>query len=192
MEPWTWVLMVLVALIAIVVSFAAVRRNRRTAQLKDRFGTEYDRVADDVGNRRSAEAALAERVQRRRSIEIRVLTRAEADRFASSWEGVQARFVDDPRHAVGEADYLVEAVMRERGYPMDDFERRVADVSVDHADVVENYRAAHHIFKTSEHGDTTTEELRQAMVHYRALFERLLETGFLEGSREDPATPEEA
>ena len=192
MEPWAWVVMVLFVLIAIVGGFAVIGRNRRTAQLKDRFGTEYERVADDIGDRRSAETALAERVQRRRSIELRVLTRAEADRFASSWEGVQVRFVDDPRHAVGEADYLVEAVMRERGYPMDDFEHRSADISVDHADVVDNYRAAHHIFQTSEHGDTTTEELRQAMVHYRALFERLLETGGLEGPREDPTTPEEA
>jgi hypothetical protein len=184
-EPWAWVVIGLVALLAGGVSLVLIGRNRRTDELKGRFGTEYDRVVDDVGDRRGAEAALSERVERRQAIEFRVLTRAEADRFASSWEGVQVRFVDDPTHAVGEADYLVQQVMRERGYPMDGFEQRVADISVEHADVVDNYRAAHRIFETSEHGNTTTEELREAMVHYRALFEQLLETG-LQDRAEEP------
>ena len=177
MEPWAWMLAGLAVVLAVGVGAVLVVRYRRTVGLRERFGPEYDRVADEIGDRREAEATLVERVEQRDAIEFRVLTRAEADRFASSWEGVQVRFVDDPRHAVGEADYLVQQVMRERGYPMDGFEQRVAEISVDHADVVENYRAAHRIFRTSEQGNATTEELREAMVHYRALFERLLETG---------------
>ena len=148
---------------------------RRSGALREQLGPEYDKTVDESGGRRSAESELKERVDRRQELDIRPLAPAAADRYADEWRDVQARFVDSPGAAVGEADRLVIAVLRERGYPMDDFDQRAADISVDHADVVENYRAAHGISLANDQDHASTEDLRQAMVHYRTLFERLLE-----------------
>lgn len=170
------VLAVLLA-IAICVLVALVIREReqqRTAQLHERFGPEYDRTIDETGNRRNAERELAERQRRYEQLQIKPLDAMQRQAFAASWRDVQARFVDQPHEAVADADALVHDVMSERGYPMADFERQSADLSVEHADVVDHYRAAHGIRLRESDGNVTTEELREAMVHYRALFDSLL------------------
>lgn len=167
-----WVLIALV-LVALIVWFAVGRR--RSQQLRERFGPEYDRTVRAEGAVRKAEAALEARAKRVDSLHIRPLSTSDATRFDTSWRAVQSRFVDDPKGAVTEADRLVGEVMGARGYPLSDFEQRVADISVDHADVVMNYRAAREIAAQHAAGRATTEDLRQAMVHYRALFRELLE-----------------
>lgn len=170
------VLAVLLA-IAICVLAALVIRERerqRTAQLHDRFGPEYERTLDQTGSRRDAEQELGERQRRHEQLQIRPLDAMQRQAFAASWRDVQTRFVDEPREAVADADGLVHDVMTERGYPMADFERQSADLSVEHADVVDHYRAAHGIKLRDADGQASTEELREAMVHYRALFDSLL------------------
>jgi hypothetical protein len=175
MSPWIWVVIavVVIAVIAIVAWYAA--RRRRTEGLRRQFGPEYDRTVDETGRPRAAESELEERRRRREELDIRPLAPGARARYADEWRDVQARFVDDPSGAVAQADTLVTQVMRERGYPMDEFEQRAADVSVDHPQVVGDYRAAHDISMRAAAGRAETEDLRQAMVHYRALFEDLLE-----------------
>ena len=184
MDAWVWVVIV-VAVVVIGLAAYMMASRRRTGALRERFGPEYDKTVDESGGRRAAESELKDRVERREELDIRPLAPAAADRYAGEWRDVQARFVDSPGTAVGEADRLVIAVLRERGYPVDDFEQRAADISVDHADVVENYRAAHGISLANDQGRASTEDLRQAMVHYRTLFERLLERQFA-GPTETP------
>src|SRR5207248_1966430 len=138
-------------------------------------GPEYDRLANEFGSPRRAESDLERREKRVEKIHIRALTKEEQSRFANAWREVQASFVDNPSTAVSRADGLVGDLMKTRGYPVGDFEQRAADVSVDHPRVVENYRAAHAIAVRRERGEANTEDLRSAMVHYRALFEDLLE-----------------
>ena len=167
--------LVVAAIVVIGIVAWAIAKRRRTASLHERFGPEYDRAVTEGGSRRTGETELRERVKRRDELDIRPLSPAAADRYASEWRDVQARFVDSPEGALHEADTLITSVMRERGYPMDDFEQRSADISVDHADVVQDYRAAHGISLANDHGAASTEDLRQAMVHYRSLFERMLE-----------------
>lgn len=174
MDAWIWIVIVIAVLLIALAAYVMASR-RRTGALRERFGPEYDKTVGESGGRRAAESELKERVDRRQELDIRPLTSAAADRYAGEWRDVQARFVDSPGTAVGEADRLVIAVLRERGYPMDDFEQRAADISVDHADVVENYRAAHGLSLANDQNRASTEDLRQAMVHYRTLFERLLE-----------------
>jgi hypothetical protein len=159
-----------------LLAFLGLRmRNQRSAQLHDRFGSEYDRSVEEHGGRHAAaERDLVDRSRRHDKLHIRELNDPQRDAFATSWRDVQARFVDQPREAVADADSLVRDVMSERGYPVTDFEQRSADLSVEHADVVENYRAAHAIRSRDAQGQATTEELRNAMVHYRALFDSLL------------------
>ena len=168
----------LLLVVVIVVLLAAVGwllyERRRSTELQSRFGSEYRRAVDDAGDRRSAEAELRRRQERVDALKIRDLPAADRDRYASEWRQVQALFVDEPRSAIDDADELIGRVMEDRGYPVADFEQRVADVSVDHPDVVEHYRAAHAIAARRAELDTSTEDLRQAMVHYRALFEDLL------------------
>ena len=172
-SPIIWVLVALVLIGAVVW----ITMNRlRSQKLRQRFGPEYDRTIREKGNIRRAEAALEARARRVAKLDIRPLSPADADRFDSAWRGVQARFVDDPRRAVTEADRLVGELMAARGYPVGEFEQRVADISVDHPDVVVNYRAAREIAVLHSEGKANTEDLRQAMVHYRALFRDLLET----------------
>jgi len=173
MQPWVWIIIAL-CVIAVVAAVAGAVQQRQRARLRDTFGPEYDRTVEARGDRREAEKELAGRYQRRQSLDIRDLPEDQRARYAEDWRGVQARFVDAPADAVREADTLVAAVMRERGYPVADFEQRAADVSVDHPGVVDNYRRAHDISQRSAAGRASTEDLRQAMVHYRALFDELL------------------
>jgi hypothetical protein len=165
-----------ILVIALIVAALIIMRQRRSQQLQEGFGPEYERTVEERGgDRREAEAELRERRERREKFEIRDLDDDARDRYVERWRAAQRRFVDEPAPAVGEADALVMEVMRERGYPVaDEFEQRAADVSVDHPQVVEHYRAAHGISGRATAGDATTEDLRQAMVHFRALFAELL------------------
>ena len=174
----TTALVILVVIVAVVIAIAAYLfiQRRRSEKLRRQFGPEYKRTLDKYGDQRKAEAELAAREKRVRKVEIRVLTAEEQNGFAEAWKRTQARFVDEPSRAVGEADGLVKQVMQTRGYPVGDFEQRAADVSVDHPNVVTDYRAARDIAARNNSGKATTEDLRQAMVHYRSLFEELLET----------------
>jgi hypothetical protein len=175
MPGWVWVLIAIAVVVVLgVVVWQALAR-RRTERLRDRFGPEYDRTIGTAENRREAESDLAAREERRDRLEIRPLSQAARDRYVQSWQAVQAQFVDDPSVAVASADSLIQSVMAERGYPVEDFEQRAADVSVDHPQVVENYRDGHRLAEESANGDGSTESLRQAMRHYRALFEELVE-----------------
>jgi len=175
MPGWAWALLAVGAVIVLALLSWQLLRQRRTRTLQERFGPEYDRTLETTDDRHEAEADLAARAKRRDELEIRPLTSAARERYLVQWERVQARFVDDPEGAVREADMVVQSVMSERGYPTDDFEQRAADVSVDHPRVVENYREGHRLTRQNALGDGTTEDLRQAMVHYRALFEELVD-----------------
>jgi hypothetical protein len=150
-------------------------RKRRSERLRTQFGgSEYDRTVKEEGNRRHAEAGLKERTARVESLNIRPLAPSDRARFVESWRRVEARFVDGPGGAVTEADQLLGDVMSTRGYPVGDFEQRAADISVDHPMVLENYRTAHEIALRQTKGQANTEDLRQAMIHYRTLFEELV------------------
>jgi len=165
---------VLLAVVAVVVAWTYTQRQRRL-RLRQRFGPEYDRAVHVVGAPAKAEAMLEERARRVDRLKIRPLAREQADSFSREWRQVQAQFVDDPNGAVAAADRLVAQVMAARGYPLDDFETRAADLSVDHPRVVENYRIARAVAIRRDRGEAGTEELRQAVVNYRTLFEDLLE-----------------
>jgi FtsZ-interacting cell division protein ZipA len=175
-----------IVLIALVVVGLLVAKQRRSQQLQQGFGPEYDRTVEERGgDRREAEAELLERRQRREKFEIRDLDDDTRERYTERWRAAQRRFVDEPGPAVAEADALVIEVMRDRGYPVaDEFEQRAADVSVDHPEVVEHYRAAHGISSRATEGDASTEDLRQSMVHFRALFAELLGYEGVEGGGE--------
>ena len=163
--------------VIVVAGIAAwlVLRKRRTAGLRTQFGgAEYDRAVEEDGSRRHAEAGLKERAARVERLNIRPLAPADRARFVESWRLVQARFVDGPGGAVTEADQLLGDVMSTRGYPVSDFEQRAADISVDHPLVLENYRTAHAIAVRQTNGQANTEDLRQAMIHYRTLFDELV------------------
>jgi hypothetical protein len=170
---------IIVLVIALIAAIGAAAwlymRSRQTAALQDRFGPEYDRALETHHNQGQAERELRQREERIEHLNIRPLDREERAQFADRWQRVQGRFVDEPTGATNEADELVGEVMAARGYPVGDFEQRAADVSVNHPRVVEHYRAAHAIALQNERGDADTEELRQALVHFRALFEDLLE-----------------
>lgn len=175
-----------IVLIALVVVGLLVAKQRRSQQLQQGFGPEYDRTVEERGgDRREAEAELLERRERREKFEIRDLDDDTRERYTERWRAAQRRFVDEPGPAVAEADALVIEVMRDRGYPVaDEFEQRAADVSVDHPEVVEHYRAAHGISSRASAGEASTEDLRQSMVHFRALFAELLGYEGVEGSGE--------
>ncbi len=150
-------------------------RKRRTEKLRTQFGSaEYTRAVNEGGSQRKAEAALDKRAERVEALHIRPLAPADRTRFVDSWARVQARFVDSPGGAVTDADQLLGDVMSTRGYPMSDFEQRAADISVDHPLVLDNYRAAHQAALRQTRGQASTEDLRQAMIHYRTLFEELI------------------
>ncbi|HEX4785351.1 MAG TPA: hypothetical protein VH350_13490 [Candidatus Sulfotelmatobacter sp.] len=171
-------LMLLIAVIAAVVVVAVIAfiltRKRRSQQLRQRFGPEYDRVLKKEGEVRRAEGVLEMRAKRREKFTLRPLPEQSRLDFAERWRAVQAQFVDEPAGSVTQADALVNELMAARGYPMSDFEQRAADISVDHPGVVENYRTAHAIALRHQSGQASTEDLRKAMVHYRSLFEELL------------------
>jgi hypothetical protein len=195
MPGWVWVLIAIVVVVVLgLVVWQALAR-RRTEKLRDRFGPEYDRAIGAADSRRAAESDLAAREERRDRLEIRPLSQAARDRYLQSWQAVQAQFVDSPSAAVASADSLIESVMAERGYPVEDFEQRAADISVDHPQVVENYRRGHRLAEDSANGDGSTESLRQAMRHYRSLFEELVESDAdqpLQRERQDGVRPSES
>jgi hypothetical protein len=172
---WTAVALVAVAIV-IAATITSRRRARvRTAELRQRFGPEYERAVQELGSSGRAERELAKRTKRVEHINLRALNSADEERFSSTWRNVQAQFVDDPRAAVVSANELIKDVMRARGYPTDNFDQRVADLSVDHPAVVQHYRAAHALADSPGNQPGNTEELRQAVVHYRALFADLLQ-----------------
>jgi hypothetical protein len=166
--------LVVVLVILTIVTWWFTRR-RRTSALRERFGPEYDRVVQAYGEPEPAEAALEERRERVEQLDIRPLNHAEQERFSTQWRRLQTLFVADPEDAVRQADHLVAEVMRARRYPMTDFEQRAADVSVDHPQVVEQFRLARATALRNEQGEATTEQMRQAMIGYRALLDDLLE-----------------
>jgi hypothetical protein len=176
MSQQSWILvaaLVVIVVAAVAIGWALGRRNR-SARLRKQFGPEYDHTLDEVGEKRAAEAELLGREKKRKKLDIVELSPQARQEHTATWTKVQTDFVDDPPDAVGRAERLVTRVMRERGYPIDDFDQRAADVSVDHPDIVENYRSAHEIYVAQRNGRISTEDARQAFVHYRALFDRLL------------------
>jgi len=186
MDAWVWILIAVVAIVIIAVVAYVIAIQRRRAQLKREFGPEYQRTVSQRGDVRSGESDLMARRDRRSKLDIRPLRPESRDAYRKSWERMQSRFVDDPAGVLGQADGLIIAVMGERGYPMDDFDQRADDVSVDHPDVVEHYRAGHAVSsKLSRGQDVSTEDLRQAFVHYRYLFQELLETDGAEERDQD-------
>ncbi len=174
MQAWV---IVVICIIAAAIAFGAwyMTRRRRSEHLRSRFGPEYHRTLEEVGDRTRAERVLEHREKRVARLHIRPLTPTERDHFAQEWRLEQAKFVDDPKAAVTDADRLVVGVMQARGYPMADFDQRVEDISVDHPKVVDYYRQAREIALRHKRGQASTEDLRQAMVYYRALFDELLD-----------------
>ncbi|MGC2109708.1 MAG: hypothetical protein WA655_09335 [Candidatus Korobacteraceae bacterium] len=164
-----------VLLIVIAIALYVRKRKKTTAELRGRFGPEYDRAVQQHGSERKAEAKLADREARVERLKIRDLDLIERERYSGEWQAVQSRFVDYPKGAVTEADELVSSLMRTRGYPVADFDQRAADISVDHPQVVENYRSAHKIALRLGRGEASTEDLRTAMIHYRSLFDELVQ-----------------
>ena len=185
MDVWVWIVIAVVAVAVVAAAVAGWQATRRR-RLRQTFGPEYDRAVADAPTRREAESELDERLKRRDELQVRPLSPQAAERYEREWEDVQARFVDDPIGATRESDRLVQQVMSERGYPMDDFDRRADLISVDHPTVVADYRQAHDTYLAHDRGDASTDDLRHAMLHYRSLFDELLE------SRERATSSEEA
>jgi hypothetical protein len=193
MATWVWIVVAVVivaALLALVASMIAKRRTRQ--RLQDRFGPEYERAVDERGGERKAASELSEREKRHEELDIRPLEPHEAERYRAEWVDVQAKFVDDPPLAVGQADRLIMSVMEARGYPVEDFETRASDLSVEHPTVVEHYRTGHRLADDVQGGDDRTETLRQAMQHFRSLFDELVEPAADEPTTRDGARPEVA
>jgi len=173
----TALIVVIVVVVLLLIAAALVVPRMRSRRLQQRFGPEYERTVDSAGDRRAAEQDLQDRTRQREELQIRPLDPGARSAYAQRWRTAQERFVDAPGQAVGDADVLVEEVMRERGYPVGDFEQQARVVSVDHADVVNEYHAAHDISLRNRRGEASTEDLREAMVHYRTLFSELLDGG---------------
>lgn len=172
MDNTLLIILVIVALVAIGGWLLFSRR--RSEHLRSHFGSEYDRQLEESGSRAKAEADLAEREKRVSKLTIRPLSPADQDRFLDRWTKVQATFVDDPERSIDFADALLAEVMTARGYPVSDFEQRAGDISVDHPNIVQHYRAGHDIALRHSRGEADTDQLRQALIHYRALFEELV------------------
>ena len=171
-NPLVWVAIGVVVIVALAAWF--IFRNRRTAALRDTFGDEYDRTLDTAGGRAKAEAALQERQERVSKLDIRPLNERERVEFSREWRDVKAVFVDSPVEAVHHADRLLGTIMTARGYPMADFDRRYEDLTVDHGEVARHYREGHDIVLRHGRGQSSTEDLRQAMIHFEALFDDLV------------------
>src|SRR5271168_1410560 len=178
MPTWEWILVAAVAVVAVIAAIVAISMvsfRIRTKRLKQHYGGEYEHLVSETGSEKGAVRELTTRERKRGKLDIVPLTPSALSEFSARWQEVQAGFVDDPTSAVCAADRLVTEVMRERGYPVDDFDRRAAEISIDHPEMVDKYRAAHGV-TTAQQGDVSTEQQRDAFVHYRALFEKLLET----------------
>jgi hypothetical protein len=174
-STWLWVIIIVALIVVAIAITAAAIRRRRSQILQTGFGPEYDRTVERAGGQAAAEADLRDRQRRHDELELRPLDATARQGFMEAWQGTQAEFVDDPSNAIDDADRLIQSVMRDRGYPVEDFEERAAIVSVDHPIVVERYRRAHAIAAANADGSTTTESLRRAMQDYRALFVELVE-----------------
>jgi hypothetical protein len=173
MATWVWIV-IAIAVVAVVALVAVGARNRRTAMLRDRFGPEYDRAVENRDDKHAAEAELLARQKRRAQFDVKPLPEADRLRFAAEWRELQERFLDEPAPAVGAADALITSVMEARGYPMQDFDTQAELVSVDYPETVENYRFAHAVQLRSQTQEAGTEDLREAMLRYRSLFDELL------------------
>lgn len=175
--PVSWIVLAAVLVIALIaaVVWALSQKKKQSRRLQQRFGSEYGRTVDELGGRSKAESELKAREVRVERLNITPLAPPDAARFTQAWNALQSRFIDNPKGVVVQADELVREVMLKRGHPMGDFERRAADISVDHPVVVENYRAAQAIAVRDQRGEADTEELRKAVVYYRALFDEMLE-----------------
>ena len=185
LDPKLIVLAAVVILIIAVLAVLYVRKRRSTtADLRHRFGPEYERAVLAHGSERKAKAKLTDRQDRVEKLNLRELDPLERERFSKQWVSIQSRFVDSPKGAVAEADDLVSSLMKTRGYPVSDFDQRAADISVDHPRVVENYRSAHEIALRVGKDAATTEDLRTAMIHYRSLFEELVEVPLIAERKE--------
>jgi hypothetical protein len=174
MSTTTIIMLAITVIVIAAVAWWAWHR-QRTDNLRRKFGPEYTHAVEQYGSEARAQAALAERSRRMEKFHARALTREDHDRFLERWTTVQGSFVDDPPDSIAQADVLVNELMRARGYPVGDFDKRAEDISVEHPQVVQNYRAAHAIAERQAKGQAATEDLRQALVHYRALFDELLE-----------------
>ena len=183
----TVIVILVVVVVLLLVAAAVVVPRMRRQRLQEQFGPEYRRTVASTGDQRAAEQDLRKREQRRKELEIRPLDPDMRNAYAQRWRSTQERFVDAPTEAVGDADGLVQQVMRDRGYPVGEFEQQARDVSVDHADVVSEYHSAHEISLLNERGQASTEQLREAMVHYRALFSELLHDGDNPSGLTDPS-----
>ena len=176
LDTQTWVIIAAVAVLGLIALGAWIFYQKKQSQkLQKRFGPEYGRTVSELGSRTKGESELKAREKRVERLDILPLAPPEAARFTDAWHALQSRFIDNPKGVVVEAEQLVRELMEKRGYPMGDFERRAGDISVDHPDVVANYRAAQAIAVRDQRGSADTEELRKAVVHYRALFDELLE-----------------
>jgi hypothetical protein len=185
LDPRFILLAAVVVLVIAAIAWVYVgKRRSTTAGLRQKFGPEYERAVEKHGSERKAEARLADLQQRVEKLNIRELDPMERERFSRQWESVQSRFVDSPKGAVAEADDLVASLMKTRGYPVSDFEQRAADISVDHPRLVANYRSAHEIALRGGKDAAPTEDLRTAMIHYRSLFEELVQVPTIVESKE--------
>jgi hypothetical protein len=175
LDTQSWIILAAVVALGLVAIGAWFYRRKQSHKLQERFGPEYGRTVSELGGRTKGESELKAREKRVERLDILPLAPPEAARFTEAWRALQSRFIDNPKGVVVEAEQLVRELMEKRGYPMGDFERRAGDISVDHPDVVANYRSAQAIAVRDQRGSADTEELRRAVVHYRALFDELLE-----------------
>jgi hypothetical protein len=189
MAAWVWVVIV-IAVVVVVALVAVGARKRRTAMLRGHFGPEYDRVVENSEDQRAAEANLRAREKQRAQFDLRPLPEATRLGFAGEWRDLQERFVDQPAQATGAADTLIIRVMEARGYPMKDFDAQAELISVDHPDTVENYRFAHAVQQRAETQQASTEDLREALLRYRSLFDELLRPEGVEEGRDEDLEPE--
>ena len=188
-SQYIWIALAVVAALVVILLIARGVRRSRSVALRDKFGREYDRAVEATGSRTRGEEDLIARAEQANELEIRPLVAADRARYREEWAKIEKRFVDRPTTAVVEADELVRDVLRTRGYPMTDFEEHAKLISVRHPKLVEHYRAGHEIIDRREGGAPTTEELRQAMLHYRTLFDELVHEGADRIDRERPISP---
>jgi cytoskeletal protein RodZ len=177
MDMTLWLVLLVVVVLAVAVGvWTFTRQRQKREELREQFGPEYQRTVERHDSRSDAERELAQRSERVEQLHIRPLAPDRSAHYAEQWRVVQADFVDDPERAIGTADSLIAEVLQARGYPMGDFEQRAADISVEHAGVVEHYRAAHAVAVRVPRGEATTEDMREAMLHYRTLFDDVIDT----------------
>ncbi|HSP15068.1 MAG TPA: hypothetical protein VLV78_09970 [Thermoanaerobaculia bacterium] len=185
---WIWIAAAVIAVLVIVALLSAASRSSRSARLREKFGAEYDYLLDEHGSRRRAEEEMLARAEEAKTFTVRPLSPVDADRFRREWQAIEGHFVERPAMAVSEADELIDQILRTQGYPLGDFERHIAHLSTQHPRLAQRYRAGHNVIRNHAPGETTTEDLRQAMLHFRSLLDELL--GPSDVVREVPVTRE--